>query len=98
MLEMGEEKLYELMKKTSRNHFSPEKARELLEMAKNSISPDFIEDTLIFEVKSMLKLIDYIEGQIKEVETRILTLWETVKYKHYIQTIPGISDLMEAII
>jgi transposase len=98
MLEMGEEKLYELMKKTSRNHFSPEKARELLEMAKNSISPDFIEDTLIFEVESMLKLIDYIEGQIKEVETRILTLWETVKDKHYIQTIPGISDLMAAII
>jgi transposase len=37
--------------KTSRNHFSPEKARELLEMAKNSISPDFIEDTLIFEIE-----------------------------------------------
>ena len=42
MLEMGEEKLYELMRKTSRNHFSPEKARELLEMAKDSISLDFI--------------------------------------------------------
>jgi transposase len=98
ILEMGEEKLYELMKKTSRNHFSPEKAREILEMAKSSISPDFIEDTLIFEVESMLKLIEYIEGQIKEVETRILTLWETVKDKHYLQTIPGISDLMAATI
>jgi transposase len=98
ILEMGGEKLYELMKKTSRNHFSPERTRELLEMAKSSISPDFIEDTLIFEVESMLKLIEYIEGQIKEVETRILTLWETVKDKHYLQTIPGISDLMAATI
>jgi transposase len=98
MLEMGEEKLYDLMRKTSRNHCSPEKARELLEMAKNSISPDFIEDALIFEVESMLKLIEYIEGQIREVQTRILALWGTVKDKHYLQTIPGISDLMAATI
>lgn len=98
MIEMGEEKLYELMKKTSRNHCSPEKARELLEMAKDSISPEFIEEILIFEVRSMFKLIDYIEGQIKEVKTRILGLWETVKDKHYLQTIPGVSDLMAAMI
>ncbi|AKB29347.1 hypothetical protein MSSAC_2932 [Methanosarcina siciliae C2J] len=36
------------------------------------------------------------EGQIKEVKTRILALWETVKDKHYLQTISGISDLMAA--
>ena len=98
MLEMGEEKLYELMRKTSRNHFSPEKARELLEMAKDSISLDFIEEALLFEVESLLKLIEYIEGQIKKVETRILAAWETVKDKHYLQTIPGVSDLMAAMI
>lgn len=98
MLEMGEEKLYELMRKTSRNHYSPEKARELLEMAKDSVSPDFIEEALLFEVESLLKLIEYIEGQIKEVETRISAAWETVKDKHYLQTITGISDLMAAMI
>ena len=98
MLEMGEEKLYELMRKISRNHHSPEKARELLEMAKDSISPDFIEEALLFEVESMLKLIECIQGQIKEVETRILAAWETVKDKHYLQTIPGVSDLMAAMI
>ena len=98
ILEMGEEKLYELMRKTSRNHFSPEKARELLEMAKDSISLDFIEEALLFEVESLLKMIEYIEGQIKKVETRILAAWETVKDKHYLQTIPGVSDLMAAMI
>ncbi|HII00519.1 TPA: IS110 family transposase [Methanosarcinaceae archaeon] len=98
MLEMGEEKLYELMKKTSRNHYSPEKTRELLEMAKDSISLDFIEEALLFEVESLLNLIEYMEGQVKEVETKILAAWETVKDKHYLQTIPGISDLMAAII
>jgi len=98
ILEMGEEKLYELMRKTSRNHFSPEKARELLEMAKDSISLDFMEEALLFEVESMLKLIEYIEGQIKKVETRILAAWETVKDKHFLQTIPGVSDLMAAMI
>jgi len=98
MLEMGEEKLYELMRKTSRNHFNPEKARELLEMAKDSISLDFIEEALLFEIESLLKLIEYIEGQIKKVETRILAAWETVKDKHYLQTIPGVSDLMAAMI
>ncbi len=98
ILEMGEEKLYELMRKTSRNHFSPEKARELLEMAKDSISLDFMEEALLFEVESLLKLIEYIEGQIKKVETRILAAWETVKDKHYMQTIPGVSNLMAAMI
>jgi len=98
ILEMGEEKLYELMRKTSRNHISPEKARELLEMAKDSISLDFIEEALLFEVESLLKMIEYIEGQIKKVETRILALWETVKDKHYMQTIPGVSNLMAAMI
>src|SRR5664280_1423467 len=86
------------MRKKSRNHYSPEIARELLEMAKDSVSPDFIEEALLFEVESMLKLIEDVEGQIKEVQTRILALWETVKDKHYLQTIPGISDLMAAMI
>jgi transposase len=98
ILEMGEEKLYDLTRKTSRNHYSPQKARDLLEMAKDSISPDFIEEALLFDVESLLKLIEYIESQIKEVETRILAAWETVKDKHYLQTIPGISDLMAATI
>lgn len=98
ILEMGEEKLYELMRKASRNHLSPEKARELLEMAKDSISLDFMEEALLFEVESMLKLIEYIEGQIKKVEIRILAAWETVKDKHFLQTIPGVSDLMAAMI
>jgi len=31
------------MRKTSRNYYSPEKVRELLDMAKDSISLDFIE-------------------------------------------------------
>ena len=98
MLEMGEEKLYELMRRTSRNSFNPEKTRELLDLAKDSISPDFLEEVLVFEVKSLIKLIEEMESQIKEVESRILTLWETVKDKHYLQTIPGISDLMAAMI
>ncbi|RPJ64539.1 MAG: IS110 family transposase, partial [Alphaproteobacteria bacterium] len=98
ILKMGEVKLYELMRKISRNHHRPEKARELLEIAEDSISPDFIEEALLFEVESMLRLIECIQGQIKEVETRILAAWETVKNKHYLQTIPGVSDLMAAII
>ena len=97
-LRWEKKKLYELIRKTSRNHFSPEKARELLEMAKDSISLDFIEEALLFEVESLLKLIEYIGGQIKKVETRILAAWETVKDKHYLQTIPGVSDLMAAMI
>jgi transposase len=90
--------VHRVWRKVSRNHHSPEKARELLERAKDSISPDFIEEALLFEVESMLKLIECIQGQIKEVETRILAAWETVKDKHYLQTIPGISDLMAAMI
>ena len=86
------------MRKTSRNYYSPEKARELLELAKDSISPDFIEEDLLFEVESLLKLIEDMEDQIEEVEKRISAAWDKVKDKHYLQTIPGISDLMAATI
>ena len=48
-------------------------------MAKDSVSPDFIEEALLFEVESMLKLIEDIESQIKEMQTRILALWKNVK-------------------
>lgn len=98
MLEMGEEKLFELMKTASRNYYSPDKTRELLSKAKDSIPPEFIEGALLFELESLLKLIEYMEDQIKEIEIRILAIWETVKNKHFIQTIPGISNLMAAII
>ncbi|WP_229395657.1 IS110 family transposase [Methanosarcina sp. DH1] len=98
MLEMGEEKLFELMKTASRNYYSPDKTRELLSKAKDSIPPEFIEGVLLFELESLLKLIEYMEDQIKEIEIRILAIWETVKNKHFIQTIPGISNLMAAII
>lgn len=51
MLEMGEEKLFELMKTTSRNYYSPDKTRELPNKAEDSISPEFIEVVLSFEFR-----------------------------------------------
>jgi transposase len=43
-LEMGEERLFELMKITSRNYYSPDKTKELLSKEKDSISSEFMRE------------------------------------------------------
>lgn len=65
-------------------------------MAKDSISSEFIEEVLLFELESLIKLIEYMEDQIKEIEIIIISIWERVTNKHFIQTIHGITDLMAA--
>jgi transposase len=98
LLEMEEEKLFELMKENSRNYYTKEKARELINKAKDAITSDFVEEPIVFELEVLSKLIEELENQIKETENRILKIWERVKDKHYLQTIPGITELKAAMI
>lgn len=98
LLEMGEEKLFELMKVHSRNYYTKEKARELIDKAKDAITSDFVEEPVVFELEVLSKLIEELENQIQETENRILKIWDKVKDKHYLQTIPGITELKAAMI
>lgn len=98
ILEMGEAKLFELMKKASKNQIDKEKARELIAKAEDTIPSGILKESSLFELQIMLGLIDDIEKYTDSLEKRIFAIWENVKDKHYIQTIPGISEFRAAMI
>jgi transposase len=98
ILEMGEAKLFELMKKASRNQIDKEKARELIAKAEDTIPSGFLKESSLLELQILLDLIENIERHTDSLEKRILAIWENVKDKHYIQTIPGISEFRAAMI
>jgi transposase len=98
ILEMGEAKLLELMKKASKNHIDKEKARELIAKAEDTIPSEILKESSLFELQIMLDMIENIEKHLLALENRIFAIWEKVKDKHYIQTIPGISEFRAAMI
>ncbi|MCX9075108.1 MAG: hypothetical protein OIN88_10715 [Candidatus Methanoperedens sp.] len=55
MLEMGEEKLLELMKKASNNHIDHGKARELIEKAEDIIPSEILKESFPFQVPGNLQ-------------------------------------------
>jgi hypothetical protein len=54
ILEMGEERLFELMKITSRNYYSPDKTGELLSNAKHSILRSLLKGSYCSDWNSYL--------------------------------------------
>ena len=98
IIEMGEAKLFELMKKASNNHVNPDKARELVAKAKDTIPSEILKESSLFELQVILDIIENIEKHILTLENRMLAIWDQVKSDHYIQTIPGISELRAAVI
>lgn len=98
ILEMGEGKLLELMKKASRNHIDKEKARELIVKAEDTIPSEILKESSLFELQIMMDMIENLEKHIDILENRIFAIWDKVKDKHYLQTIPGISEFRAAMI
>lgn len=98
ILEMGTEKLRALMKDLSRNHINPDKTKELMDKATDTIPSEIIKESTLFELQMLLDLIETLENQIVEVDSKILSIWDTVKDRYYTQTIIGLSDLRVATI
>jgi transposase len=98
ILEVGTEKLRELMKDLSKNHIDPKKANELMEKAKDTIPSEIIKESALFELQMLLDIIETLEKKIAEVEYKILSIWDSVKDRYYTQTIDGVSDIRAATI
>lgn len=98
VLEMGEKKLLELMKEKSKNHIDPEKAKILMEKAEDTIPSEIIKESSLFEFQMMLEMIENYEKQIASIENKMMSIWNEVRDKHYIQTIGGVTELRAAMI
>jgi len=81
--------LTSLLEKTSRGHFGREKAKALKAAARSSIGIKLGAEAVSFQIKLCVAQIDFIEGQIGEVDLRIKALLDDIE--PLILTLPGIS-------
>lgn len=96
LLEISTRKLTNIITKASHGRLGKEKAQQLKDAAKNSFGISFAKDAFSFQIKQLMEQIVFTEKQLNELEKQISKLlYET---NQYITTIPGIGDVLGAII
>jgi transposase len=96
MLSVDTNSLAELLSKASKGRFGILKANEIQESASNTFGVGFAKDAFAFQIKQIIAQINFIEEQLKELETEISNLLH--KTNTIITTITGIGDVLGAII
>ena len=85
-----------LLSKSSRGRFGEAKAKEIKSTAADSFGIHFAKDAFSFQLRQLMKQIQFLEQQIEELEQQI-TVFLT-ELGSFITTIPGIGDTLGAII
>lgn len=88
--------LVHILQTTSHHRFGTEKAREIQQKASQSVGVSFLTDAIHIEMQCMLQLIELLEEQCREVETKIEELLNSIP--HHITTIPGIGLITGAML
>lgn len=96
MLTLSTRKLTSLLIKSSRGRFGEEKAKQLKSTAANSFGVSFAKDAFSFQIKQLMEQVVFLETQIKALEKEISALLHQANTA--ITTIPGIGDVLGAII
>ncbi len=88
------DKLANILKKASKGKFGIDKAKELKQVASNSIAPH--SDSLSFQITILIEDLIHIKSQIKKVEQKIDDHLKLIDSP--ITTIPGIANTLAAVI
>ncbi len=96
MLTLSGRKLTSLLRKASRGRFGEEKAKQLKAVASSSFGVSFAKDAFSFQIKQLVEQLVFLETQIENLEKEISVLLHQVGT--VITTIPGIGDVLGAII
>ena len=96
LLSVSAGKLSRLLEKASHGRFGREKAEQLKAAAGSSFGVSFAKDAFAFQIRQLIEQLEFLEGQITELEERISSLLKQTG--SYITTIPGIGDILGAII
>lgn len=86
--------LIRLLGRASRGRFGKDKALQIRECAQSSCGLKFSAETLSFQIKLLIEQINFIEGQVREVDAKIKVLLDATE--PLILTIPGISYTLGA--
>lgn len=89
--------LTKTIQSASRGHCGRAKAEEVKAIAKKSIGITFALDSLAFELKHIIELIDHIHDQIVKLEAEISEALKRTAGK-WLVSIPGIGDTLAACI
>lgn len=96
LLSVSTRKLSGLLEKASRGQFGKEKAEQLKAAAASSFGVSFAKDAFAFQIRQLIEQLEFLEKQISELEEQISSLLKQTG--SYITTIPGIGDILGAII
>ena len=96
LLSVSTRKLSNLLEKASHGRFGREKAEQLKAAAGSSFGVSFARDAFSFQIRQLIEQLEFLEGQIGELEERISSLLKQTG--SYLTTIPGIGDTLGAII
>lgn len=96
MMSIDANTLSQLLSEASRGRFGISKASEIQESASNTFGISFARDAFAFQIKQIIAQINFIEMQLKELESEISTLLH--KTNQVITTIIGIGDVLGAVI
>lgn len=96
MLEISTEDLANILNKASHGRFGNEKAEQIKNAAKNTFGIAFAKDAFAFQIRQLMEQISFTEIQLDELEEQISQLLHETD--QYITTIPGIGDVLGAII
>lgn len=96
MLTLSTRKLTALLSKASHGRFGEEKAKQLKSVAASSFGVSFAKDAFSFQIRQLMEQIVFLENQIEDLEKEISALLHQAGTA--ITTIPGIGDVLGAII
>lgn len=89
--------LEKAVREASNGHFGRAKAEEVKAAARRSIGSAFAADSVAFELKKLVELIDYLDGQIDEVDAEACREMDQ-EVRALLTSIPGIGDVTAATI
>jgi transposase len=89
-------RLAALLSKASKGHLGQSKAAEVKEAAAASFGIPFALDALAFQIKQTVALIDFISGQVEELDGQVAKALEETGT--YLDTTPGIGPVFASVI
>lgn len=89
--------LEKAVRKASNGHFGRAKAEEVKAAAKRSVGATFAAGSVAFELRKLIELIDYMDGQIAELEAETAKQMDQ-EVRALLTSIPGIGDVTAATI
>lgn len=96
MVDVNTKSLATLLRKVSQGHFSTDKAREIKQLASQTVGLDLCSDAFAFQIKILIEQIEFTEKQVAEIDQKIEK--QLKELNSVVMTIPGVGPSTGAII